>query len=279
MNLEDIIVKALEEDLGDGDHTTDSIIPPGAKGSARLIIKEDGVLCGMEVARKVFWLMDAGCRMEEHLVDGSLVKPGDVAFEVSGPVSSILKCERLVLNFMQRLSGIATATANLVRLTHGYKARILDTRKTTPLLRGLEKYAVRTGGGFNHRSGLYDMIMIKDNHIDYAGGIGQAIDRVHASLERSKRSLKIEIEARNFQELDQVLKHGRVDRIMLDNFTPADLGRAVEMIAGRYETEASGGITAENIRDYAASGVDYISVGALTHHISSLDMSLKAVRN
>lgn len=279
MNLEDIIVKALEEDLGDGDHTTDSIIPPGAKGSARLIIKEDGVLCGMEVARKVFWLMDAGCRMEEYLVDGSLVKPGDVAFEVSGPVSSILKCERLVLNFMQRLSGIATATANLVRLTHGYKARILDTRKTTPLLRGLEKYAVRTGGGFNHRSGLYDMIMIKDNHIDYAGGIGQAIDRVHASLERSKRSLKIEIEARNFQELDQVLKHGRVDRIMLDNFTPADLGRAVEMIAGRYETEASGGITAENIRDYAASGVDYISVGALTHHISSLDMSLKAVRN
>jgi len=278
MDLDDIIRQALAEDLGDGDHTTAATIPQGMQGKAKLLVKADGILCGMKVAEKVFGQLDAGLVMQAFLSDGDAIKKGDIAFEVSGSISSILRSERLVLNFMQRLSGIATSTNRLVKLTEGYPAKILDTRKTTPLLRSLEKYAVRTGGGMNHRIGLYDMIMIKDNHVDFSGGIAKAIDAVHAYLKAGGRKLKTEIEVRNFGELEQVLDHGGVDRIMLDNFSPADLKKAVAMIAGRFETEASGGIDESNIRDYAATGVDFISAGALTHHICSLDMSLKAVR-
>jgi nicotinate-nucleotide pyrophosphorylase (carboxylating) len=216
--------------------------------------------------------------MSPLLKDGDIIKKGDIAFEVSGRISSIMLAERLVLNFMQRMSGIATSTNRLVRLTAGFHTKILDTRKTTPLLRELEKYAVRTGGGMNHRMGLYDMIMIKDNHVDFAGGIEKAIDTVQHYLQEKRKALKIEIEVRNFAELQQVLEHGQVDRIMLDNFSVPDLKQAVGLINGCFETEASGGIDETNIRDYASTGVDFISVGALTHHIQSLDMSLKAVR-
>ncbi len=278
MDLEEIISRALAEDIGDGDHTTRSTIPVSADGRARLIIKASGILCGMGVAEKIFARVDPGLAMKSFLADGAVIGRGDIAFEVSGKISSILQSERLVLNFMQRLSGIATATNKLVKLTEGFPARILDTRKTTPLLRGLEKYAVRTGGGFNHRSGLFDMIMIKDNHIDFSGGIVKAIDSARLYLQKNRKELKIEIEVRDFSELQQVLDHGGVDRIMLDNFSPSGLARAVQMTDGRFETEASGGINENNIRDYAASGVDFISVGALTHHIQSLDMSLKAIR-
>ncbi|MCX6287515.1 MAG: carboxylating nicotinate-nucleotide diphosphorylase [Bacteroidetes bacterium] len=278
MNPDEIIIQALAEDIGDGDHTTLSTITASAEGSARLIIKASGILCGMNIAEKIFAHMDPGLKMKPLLRDGDIVDNGDIAFEVYGRISSILQSERLVLNFMQRLSGIATATNKLVKLTEGYHVKILDTRKTTPLLRGLEKYAVKTGGGMNHRIGLYDMIMIKDNHVDFAGGIVRAIDAARQYLEENRKDLKIEIEVRDFSELQQVLGHGGVDRIMLDNFSTADLKKAVEMTAGRFETEASGGINENNIRDYAASGVDFISVGALTHHIQSLDMSLKAIR-
>ncbi len=279
MKLDDIITKALAEDIGDGDHTTASTIPVSARGRAKLIIKADGILCGMKVAEKIFAHVDPELLMKPILHDSDVISKGDIAFEVEGAVSSILQCERLVLNFMQRLSGIATATHRLVRLTEGYPAKILDTRKTTPLLREIEKYAVRTGGGLNHRFGLYDMIMIKDNHVDFAGGIDRAIDSVQIYLKAMNKSLKIEIEVRNFSELQQVLEHGEVDRIMLDNFSSSDLKKAVELIGGRFEMEASGGIDETNIRDYAATGVDFISVGALTHHIQSLDMSLKALRD
>ncbi|MEI8007201.1 MAG: carboxylating nicotinate-nucleotide diphosphorylase [Bacteroidota bacterium] len=278
MNLDEIITSAIAEDKGDGDHTTKSTIPPSAEGQAKLIIKAAGILCGMKVAEKVFFHVDRDLVMNPFLNDGAQVEKGDVAFEVSGKVSSILLAERLVLNFMQRMSGIATATSRLVRLTEGFHAKILDTRKTTPLLRELEKYAVRTGGGMNHRMGLYDMIMIKDNHVDFAGGIAKAIDEVQRYLKENSKSLRVEIEVRNFTELQQVLEHGQVDRIMLDNFSVQDLKKALGMIAGCIETEASGGIDESNIRDYASTGVDFISVGALTHHIQSLDMSLKAVR-
>ena len=277
MNLDEIITKALAEDIGDGDHTTRSTIPVSATGRARLIVKEDGILCGMNVAEKVFAYIDQKLVMKPDINDGEAVKSGDIAFEVSGSISSILQSERLVLNFMQRLSGIATATNRLVRLLEGMHAKILDTRKTTPLLRELEKYAVRKGGGMNHRIGLYDMILIKDNHVDYSGGIVKAIESVQAYLKSSGKDLKTEIEVRNFDELQQVLEQGGIDRIMLDNFTPADLKKAVVLIGGRFESEASGGINEANIREYALSGVDFISVGALTHHIRSLDMSLKAI--
>ena len=277
MNLNDIISQALAEDLGDGDHTTLSTIPPDATGKSRLIVKAQGILCGMKVAEKVFALVDPGLIMKSFLNDGDIISKGDIAFEVYGKISSIMQSERLVLNFMQRLSGIATVTNRLVRLTEEFPAKIMDTRKTTPLLRELEKYAVRTGGGLNHRFGLYDMIMIKDNHVDFAGGIVKAIDAVQQYLKSNNKVLKIEIEVRNFSELQQVLDHGSVDRIMLDNFSPPDLKNAVVMTGGRFETEASGGINENNIRDYAATGVDFISVGALTHHIQSLDMSLKAL--
>jgi len=279
MNLDDIIINALSEDIGDGDHTTRSTIPASAMGRARLLIKEDGILCGMHVAEKIFSHVDQGLRLTSFLNDGDIIVVGDIAFEVSGKISSILQSERLVLNFMQRLSGIATATNKLVTLIEGFHARILDTRKTTPLLRELEKYAVRKGGGMNHRIGLYDMILIKDNHVDYSGGIVRAIDSVQSYLKANSKDLKVEIEVRDFSELQQVLDHGRVDRIMLDNFSHADLKKAVKLIGGSFETEASGGINEKNIRDYAATGVDFISVGALTHHIQSLDMSLKALRD
>jgi nicotinate-nucleotide pyrophosphorylase (carboxylating) len=279
MSIEEIIKRALEEDLGDGDHTSLSTIPPGAAGKSRLLIKEKGVLAGVEVARIVFRQIDPDLQFEQILSDGAKVSPGDVAFYISGSSRSILGGERLALNFMQRMSGVATATAELVELIKGTRAKILDTRKTTPLLREMEKMAVKLGGGENHRMGLYDMIMIKDNHVDFAGGIANAIHAVHDYFKSKGNGfkLKIEIEVRNFGELDQVLETGKVDRVMLDNFSVADLVKAVRIIGGRFETEASGGITRENIRSYAETGVDYISVGALTHHIKSLDMSLKAV--
>lgn len=279
MSIEDMIRKALEEDLGNGDHTSLSTIPSDAKGKSKLLVKEKGVLAGVEISREVFRQLDPSLYFEELIKDGTPVEPGDIAFYISGSSRSILSGERLALNFMQRMSGIATATAQLVKLIEGTRAKILDTRKTTPLLREIEKKAVKLGGGENHRMGLYDMIMIKDNHVDFAGGIAQAIHAVHDYLRLKVEGLKlkIEIEVRNFDELDQVLRTGGVDRIMLDNFTPGDLARAVNIIGGRFETEASGGITKENIRLFAETGVDYISVGALTHHIKSLDMSLKAV--
>lgn len=278
MKLEEIIDKALEEDLGDGDHTSLSTIPEDATGKARLLVKEDGVIAGVEVARMVFQKVDPGINFVQYISDGAHVKKGDIAFEVSGRSASLLSAERLALNFMQRMSGIATYTNKVVSLLEGTSATVLDTRKTTPLMRMLEKTAVKLGGGENHRMGLYDMIMIKDNHIDFAGGIRQAIEACHEYLQRKDKVLKIEIEVRNFQELDEVIKIGGVDRIMLDNFAVADLKKAVELIDGRFETEASGGITLENIRYYAETGVDFISVGALTHQIKSLDMSLKAVK-
>jgi len=279
MNMEEIIRKALEEDIGNGDHTSLATIPQNATGKSKLLIKENGVLAGVEIARMVFRQLDPNLHFEIVLVDGNLVKPGDIAFYVSGSSRSILSGERLALNFMQRMSGIATATAKMVGMIEGTGAKILDTRKTTPLLREIEKSAVRLGGGENHRMGLYDMIMIKDNHVDFAGGIRQAIEAVHEYLRLNFEGLKlkIEIEVRNFDELQQVIGTGGVDRIMLDNFPVPDLAAAVKLIDGKYETEASGGININNIRQYAETGVDYISVGALTHHIKSLDMSLKAV--
>ncbi len=276
MNIDEIIRKALEEDLGDGDHTSLSTIPENATGKARLIIKQQGILAGLEIAEKVFNILDPDIIFKKLLPDGSHVKPGDIAFEISGRARSILSGERLALNFMQRLSGIASFTAKLVEITKAYPVKLLDTRKTTPLLRELEKYAVRTGGGENHRMGLYDMILIKDNHVDFAGGISNAIEASRTYLQNNGKSMKIEIEVRNFDELRQVLEKGGVDRIMLDNFSPQDMQRAVKIIDHRCETEASGGISIENIQQYAATGVDFISVGALTHQIQSMDMSLKA---
>lgn len=277
MTIDAIIANAIAEDLGNGDHTSLATIPPEAAGSAQLMIKEDGVICGVSVAEKVFMAIDKNLHFEVMIDDGQRVTSGDVAYIVSGRSVSILSGERLALNFMQRLSGIATATRRMVDQLEGLSTKLLDTRKTTPNLRKLEKMAVRAGGGYNHRMGLYDMIMIKDNHVDFAGGIKPAIDAVQRYLTEKSIALKIEIEVRNFDELDLVLEHGGVDRIMLDNFSPADLKTAVETIAGRYETEASGNITIENIRQYALTGVDFISSGALTHHIKSLDMSLKAI--
>lgn len=276
MNIDEIIEQALKEDLGEGDHTSLATIPEGKFSQARLLVKEDGVLCGMEIARRVFHRLDPQVKFIPLLSDGQKIHPGDTAFIVRGNPVSILSGERLALNFMQRLSGIATQTRRMVDAIEGFNVKLLDTRKTTPLLRELEKYAVKTGGGHNHRFGLFDMIMIKDNHVDFAGGISQAIRAVHRYLEARQLDLKIEIEVRNFDELEQVLAEGGVHRIMLDNFVPPDLRRAVDRIGGRYETEASGGITLANIRQYAATGVDYISVGALTHQIRSLDLSLKA---
>jgi nicotinate-nucleotide pyrophosphorylase (carboxylating) len=276
MKIDELIGKALEEDMGDGDYTSLATIPADATGSARLLVKEDGIIAGVGIARMVFQKVDRRISFNQIFSDGDHVKKGEIVFTVKGPVRSILSAERLVLNFMQRMSGIATFTASLVSLIEGLQVKILDTRKTTPLLRELEKMAVRFGGGENHRMGLYDMIMIKDNHVDFAGGIRQAIEATNNYLHNTRKNLKVEIEVRNFEELGQVLQTGSVNRIMLDNFSPADLKKAVILIGGKYETEASGGITTENIRAYAATGVDFISVGALTHHIKSLDLSLKA---
>ncbi|MCQ2337855.1 MAG: carboxylating nicotinate-nucleotide diphosphorylase [Paludibacteraceae bacterium] len=277
MTLQQQIQLWFAEDIGDGDHSTLSCIPADALGSQQLIVKQSGIIAGIEVARQVFSTFDPSLRVTQFLNDGDRVNPGDIAFRVDGPVRSLLQTERLMLNIMQRMSGIATRTAEYVELLKGTRTRILDTRKTTPGLRLLEKMAVKIGGGTNHRFGLFDMVMLKDNHVDHAGGITQAIDRCHEYLKANNRDLRIEIEVRNLDELRQVLAHGGVDRIMLDNFTPELTREAVRLIGGRYETESSGGITLDTLRSYAECGVDFISVGALTHHVSSLDLSFKAV--
>jgi nicotinate-nucleotide pyrophosphorylase (carboxylating) len=277
-DIDIIIENALREDIGDGDHTSLAIFPKDAKGKAGLKIKDKGILAGLPVAEKIFSRIDPELEFKIFIPEGSTVQDGDIAFEVKGRILSILSAERLVLNFLQRLSGIATQTDMIVRQLKDLNTKILDTRKTTPNLRELEKYAVRTGGGFNHRMGLYDMIMIKDNHTDFAGGVVQAIEAVHRYLDKTGKKLKIEIEVRDFEELYEVLAHGRVDRIMLDNFTPEDLHDAIRMIKGQFETEASGGINISNVRKYAETGVDFISIGSVTHNFRSLDMSLKAVR-
>lgn len=277
--IELLIDRALQEDIGDGDHTSLACIPSSAQNRAHLLVKETGVLAGMHIARRIFEKVDPDLLFELKMEDGTRVKPGDVAFLISGSARSILTSERLVLNCMQRMSGIATHTAHLCSLIEGTGARLLDTRKTTPGLRRIEKMAVKIGGGYNHRSGLYDMMMIKDNHIDFAGGIENAINRAHEYLATTDRNLKIEIESRSLEELKQILAVGKIDRIMLDNFSFSDLRTAVEMIGNRFETEASGGITESSIRQYAECGVDFISVGALTHSVKSLDLSLKAIQS
>lgn len=274
--LEQIIRNALTEDIGEGDHSTLACVPENAIGKARLLIKDTGILAGVELAEKIFRTYDPSLTMEVFMQDGAAVQPGDIAFEVSGSSRSILSTERLVLNFMQRMSGIATQTHALTQLIEGTSAKLLDTRKTTPGIRFIEKWAVRIGGGYNHRFALYDMIMLKDNHIDYAGGIEQAILRTRDYLKQTGRDLKVEIEVRNTHELERVLAVGQVDRIMLDNFTPDQIREALKRIPNGLEVEASGGITLETIRSYAETGVDFISVGALTHSFESLDMSLKA---
>ena len=273
--IDDLLTLAFAEDIGDGDHTTLSTIPADARGRQRLIIKEEGILAGVEVARKVFERLDPALKMTVHIEDGAHVKPGDVAFEVEGPVRSLLQAERTMLNIMQRMSGIATTTARYQARLAGTKATVLDTRKTTPGMRMLEKEAVRIGGGTNHRIGLFDMILIKDNHVDFAGGIPQAVASAKRYLKEKGKDLKIEVEVRNTPEIMQALEAG-VDRIMLDNFTPEATADAVKLIAGRAEVESSGGITLDTLRQYGEAGVDFISVGALTHSVKSLDMSFKA---
>lgn len=273
-NLDELIVMALREDVGDGDHSTLACIPPDAMGTAKMVAKQDGILCGAEVGQRVFQIVDASLEVSLMKHDGDAVAKGDIIMTVTGHSGSILTAERTALNFMQRLSGIATETHRMVLMLDGLHTKLLDTRKTTPNMRLLEKYAVHCGGGTNHRIGLYDMVMLKDNHIDFAGGIEAAIDRTHSYLKAKGKSLRIEIEVRDLDELQRVLDHGGVDRIMLDNFTPELLAEAVKRIGGRYETEASGGITEATLRRYAEAGVDFISVGALTHHIKSLDISL-----
>ncbi|MBS7376685.1 MAG: carboxylating nicotinate-nucleotide diphosphorylase [Paludibacteraceae bacterium] len=277
-NLDEMIKLWFAEDIGDGDHTTLSSIPADAMGKQQLIIKEDGILAGVEVAKRIFNIFDPNLKMTQFLKDGDVVKKGDIAFVVEGSVRSLLQTERLMLNIMQRMSGIATRTAGYVELLKGTNTRVLDTRKTTPGLRMLEKEAVKIGGGCNHRFGLFDMILLKDNHVDFAGGIKNAINRTHDYLNSIGKKLKIEIEVRSFVEIRQVLETGGVDRIMLDNFSVEDTRKAVEMIGGKFETESSGGITYDTIRSYAECGVDFVSVGALTHSVKSLDMSFKAVK-
>lgn len=273
---EALIDLAFAEDIGDGDHTTLCCIPEDAMGKSHLLIKEDGILAGVDMARKVFGRFDPTMQMDVFMEDGTRVKKGDIAFVVSGKVRSLLQTERLMLNIMQRMSGIATMTDKYVKLIEGTGAHVLDTRKTTPGMRMLEKQAVKIGGGMNHRIGLFDMILLKDNHVDFAGGIGNAIDRCHSYLKEKGLDLKIEIEVRNFDELQQVLDKGGVNRIMLDNFSVADTKKAVDIINHRFEVESSGGITFDTIRCYAEQGVDFISVGALTHSVKGLDMSFKA---
>ena len=271
-----LIDLSFAEDIGDGDHTTLCCIPADAMGRSKLLIKEDGILAGVEIAKEVFRRFDPEMQVEVLMGDGSHVKKGDVAMIVTGKTQSLLQTERLMLNIMQRMSGIATMTNKYVKLLEGTGTRVLDTRKTTPGMRMLEKQAVKIGGGCNHRIGLFDMILLKDNHVDFSGGINNAIDRCHKYLEEKGLDLKIEIEVRNFDELQQVLDHGGVDRIMLDNFSVEDTRKAVEMIDHKYEVESSGGITFETMRPYAECGVDFISVGALTHSVKGLDMSFKA---
>ncbi|MDR0756593.1 MAG: carboxylating nicotinate-nucleotide diphosphorylase [Tannerella sp.] len=276
--IDELITLAFAEDIGDGDHTTLCCIPPSAMGKSRLIIKEDGVLAGVETAKRIFRHFDGALMVDVFIGDGEEVKNGDVAFTVEGSVRSLLQTERLVLNVIQRMSGVATTTRRYVKALEGTHTRVLDTRKTTPGMRILEKEAVRIGGGVNHRIGLFDMILLKDNHVDFAGGIEQAIMRAKSYLKEKGKNLKIEIEVRNLDELDEALRVGDIDRIMLDNFNLADTKEAVRRVAGRFETESSGGITFDALRSYAECGVDFISAGALTHSVKSLDMSLKAVK-
>lgn len=275
--IEDLLDLAFAEDIGDGDHTTLSTIPADEMGKSRLIIKEPGVLAGVEMAEKVLHKVDPSIKMEVFIKDGSEVKPGDIAFIAEGPVRSLLTAERTMLNIMQRMSGVATMTATYQNELKGLHTKVLDTRKTTPGMRILEKEAVAMGGGKNHRIGLFDMILIKDNHIDFAGGTDKAIDRARQYCKDNGKDLKIEVEVRSLDDISRVLEHGGVDRIMFDNFTPELTKEAVKMVDGAVETESSGGITLKNLREYGEAGVDFISVGALTHSVKSLDMSFKAM--
>ena len=275
--IDELLDLAFAEDIGDGDHTTLCCIPADEMGKQHLLVKEEGILAGVEIAKKVFHKFDPELKMTVFINDGAHVKPGDVAFVVEGRVRSLLQTERLMLNIMQRMSGIATMTAKYMERLKGLKTKVLDTRKTTPGMRMLEKEAVRIGGGMNHRIGLFDMILLKDSHIDFAGGIANAINKANEYIKANhKDGMKIEIEVRNFDELDEALATGHVDRIMLDNFTPENTKKAVDIVAGRCELESSGGITFDTLRDYGECGVDYISVGALTHSVKGLDMSFKA---
>ncbi|PLX02230.1 MAG: nicotinate-nucleotide diphosphorylase (carboxylating) [Marinilabiliales bacterium] len=276
MNIKDLVTLALEEDLGDGDHTSLATVPHDAVGEAVMYAKQNGVLSGMEVAKEVFKQVDKEIIVDILITDGSKINVGDKVMVVKGRSRSILSAERTALNFVQRMSGIATFTNEIVNRIDGLHTKLLDTRKTTPVNRIVEKMAVKTGGGYNHRFGLFDMIMIKDNHVDFAGGIEKAINATLSYLRENNKDLKIELEVRNFEELGEALRVGGIHRIMLDNFSPAELKKALKIIDGKYETEASGGISIETIRDYAETGVDFISVGALTHQIKSLDLSLKA---
>ena len=281
LKVEELVDRLIDlsfaEDIGDGDHTTLCCIPEDAMGKSKLLIKEDGILAGVEIAKEVFHRFDPTMQVEVFMGDGSKVKKGDVAMIVTGKVRSLLQTERLMLNIMQRMSGIATMTSKYVERLEGTHTRVLDTRKTTPGMRMLEKQAVKIGGGCNHRIGLFDMILLKDNHVDFSGGIANAINRCHECLKEKGLDLKIEIEVRNFEELKQAMDCGGIDRIMLDNFSVEDTKKAVEIVGGKYETESSGGITFDTLRDYAECGVDFISVGALTHSVKGLDMSFKAV--
>lgn len=275
--IDELLDLAFAEDIGDGDHTTLCCIPADEMGKQHLLVKEEGILAGVEIAKKVFHKFDPELKMTVFINDGAHVKPGDVAFVVEGRVRSLLQTERLMLNIMQRMSGIATMTAKYMERLKGLKTKVLDTRKTTPGMRMLEKEAVNIGGGMNHRIGLFDMILLKDNHVDFAGGIANAINKANEYIKANhKDGMKIEIEVRNFDELDEALATGHVDRIMLDNFTPENTKKAVDIVAGRCELESSGGITFDTLRDYGECGVDYISVGALTHSVKGLDMSFKA---
>lgn len=274
--IDELLELSFAEDIGDGDHTTLCCIPADAIGKQRLIIKEDGIIAGVEIAKMVFHKFDPELKVDVYINDGARVKKGDIAFEVTGKVQSLLQTERLMLNIMQRMSGIATTTHKYMEQLKGLKTKVLDTRKTTPGMRILEKEAVKIGGGYNHRIGLFDMILLKDNHVDFAGGIVNAITKARKYLAEKGKEMKIEIEVRNLDELQQVLNTGGVDRIMLDNFSPELTKKAVELIGGRFETESSGGITFDTLRAYGECGVDYISVGALTHSVKGLDMSFKA---
>jgi len=277
MTIAEIIKNTLLEDIGTGDHSSLASIPETAKGKMKLLAKENGIIAGIEVAKEVLRQIDPSISIKCFKNDGEQITVGNIVFELEGSARSMLTAERTLLNFMQRMSGIATISKEYADAVKGTKTKILDTRKTTPNLRELEKYAVKIGGAENHRFGLYDMIMLKDNHIDFAGGIEKAIDDTHEYLKKNALHLNIEIETRTLDEVKRVVKHGKIDRIMLDNFTPEKIKEALVLIDGKYETEASGGITLKNIKEYAATGVDYISIGALTHHIKSLDLSLKFI--
>lgn len=278
-NFKKFVKQAFAEDVGSGDHTTLATLKKSKNGIMQLLVKQEGILAGVEAARLIFKYSDPKIKFVQKIKDGTKVKPGDIAFTVSGSTANLLTAERLVLNVMQRMSGVATSTYKLQHLCQGTHTRVIDTRKTTPLFRFFEKWAVVIGGGENHRYALYDMILIKDNHIDFAGGITQAIDAANTYLKKNKLKLKIEVECRSLRDVEKVLMHGKVHRILLDNFSPVMVKQAVKLINKEYETEASGGINEKNIREYALAGVDFISVGALTHHVKSLDLSLKAKKS